>query len=273
MTATLRPSLAPEIALHEALSPESPAASAFIPSPNHGERPDGRRPDMLILHYTGMDDEEAALRWLCNPVSKVSAHYLVSEAGEVVQLVAESRRAWHAGLGAWAGEFDMNNCSIGIEIANAGHPAGLPPFREAQIASVVALCRDIVARWAIHPGRVLGHSDVAPGRKLDPGERFPWARLHEEGIGHWVKPAALGDGRCLRRGNVGQPVGTLQSMLGRYGYGVGVTGVFGEETETVVASFQRHFRPELVDGVADVSTIATLIELLTTRPPANAGAI
>lgn len=254
------------VALRETLAPQSSAAGAFVPSPNHGERPAGQRPDMLILHYTGMPDEAEALRWLCDPASKVSAHYLVGETGDVVQLVPEARRAWHAGLGAWAGAFDMNNCSIGIEIANAGHPMGLPPFPEPQIESVIRLCRDIVARWAIHPTRILGHSDVAPGRKEDPGERFPWDRLYEAGIGHWVEPAATGDGRCLRRGNAGQPVGTLQSMLGRYGYGVAVTGIFGEETEKVVAAFQRHFRPACVDGVADVSTIATLIELLATRP-------
>lgn len=259
------------VALRETFAPESPVASRFVPSPNHGERPAGQRPDMLILHYTGMPQEREALGWLCNPASKVSAHYLVLESGEAVQLVPETRRAWHAGLGAWAGAFDMNNCSIGIEIANAGHPAGLPPFPDVQIESVIRLCRDIVGRWGIHPTRVLGHSDVAPGRKEDPGERFPWGRLHAAGIGHWVAPKASADGRSLRRGNAGQPVGTLQSMLGRYGYGVAVTGIFGEETEKVVASFQRHFRPERVDGVADVSTIATLIELLNTRPNGDDG--
>jgi N-acetylmuramoyl-L-alanine amidase len=248
------------------LAPESPVAAKVFPSPNHGERAGGRRPDMLILHYTGMPSEGEALQWLCNPVSEVSSHYFVFENGHVVQLVPEGRRAHHAGVSFWAGETDINSCSIGIEIANPGHPAGLPPFGEAQIAQVIALSRDVCARWGIRSDRVLAHSDVAPARKIDPGERFPWERLHLAGVGHWVGPTPIRDGRFFSRGDAGQPVEALQAMLAVYGYGVPVTGTYDEATEQVVAAFQRHFRQARVDGVADASTIATLHDLIASRP-------
>jgi N-acetylmuramoyl-L-alanine amidase len=248
------------------LQPDSPVATRVIPSPNHGERKDGRRPDMLTLHYTGMPDEAQALQWLCNPVSEVSAHYVVFENGHVAQLVPEARRAWHAGKSSWAGETDINSRSIGIEIANPGHDGGLPPFGETQIKNVIRLCRDIVERWSIPPDRVLAHSDVAPGRKMDPGERFPWERLHHAGVGHWTRPAPIRDGRFFVRGDQGQPIEALQAMLAMYGYGVPITGAFDADTEAVVAAFQRHFRSERVDGIADVSTITTLRDLIAARP-------
>lgn len=248
------------------LSPESPVAAKVFPSPNHGERKDGQRPNMLILHYTGMPDEGEALQWLCNPVSQVSAHYFVFEDGRVLQLVPESRRAWHAGVSFWDGETDINSCSIGIEIANPGHSGGLPPFPDAQIESVAALAKDIINRWRIPPARVLAHSDVAPGRKLDPGEVFPWKRLHEAGVGHCVAPALIRDGRFFARGDQGMPIEALQAMLAMYGYGLKINGVFDEDTEKVVSAFQRHFRPERVDGIADASTITTLRDLIAQRP-------
>ena len=248
------------------LQPDSPAAARVIPSPNHGERRGDRRPDMLILHYTGMPNEAQALQWLCNPVSEVSAHYFVFENGHVAQLVPEARRAWHAGKSFWAGELDINSCSIGVEIANPGHDGGLPPFGEAQIGSVIRLCRDIVVRWSIPADRVLAHSDVAPGRKQDPGERFPWERLHQAGLGHWVRPAPIRDGRFFARGEQGQPIEALQAMLALFGYDVPITGTFDADTEAVVAAFQRHFRPERVDGIADASTITTLRDLIAARP-------
>jgi N-acetylmuramoyl-L-alanine amidase len=246
--------------------PQSPAAAKVFPSPNHGERKNGRRPDMLILHYTGMPDEGQALQWLCNPLSEVSAHYFVFENGHVLQLVPEERRAWHAGVGSWRGETDLNSASIGVEIANPGHPGGLPPFGDAQIASVIRLCRDIVARWGIGPERVLAHSDVAPSRKQDPGERFPWLTLHEAGVGHYVRPADMRDGRFFARGDRGQPVEALQAMLAMYGYGLDISGEFDQATHDVVVAFQRHFRPQRVDGVADASTITTLRDLLGSLP-------
>jgi N-acetylmuramoyl-L-alanine amidase len=250
----------------ERLQPESPAAAKVFPSPNHGERRDGKRPTMLILHYTGMPDEGQALQWLANPVSQVSAHYFVFSNGQTLQMVPEGRRAWHAGAGSWAGETDVNSASLGVEIANPGHPGGLPPYPEEQIRAVIALSRDLVARWRIPADRVLAHSDVAPARKQDPGEHFPWERLHRAGIGHWAPPAPVRDGRFFSRGDRGMPVEALQAMLGLYGYGLRVTGEFDEATEQAVAAFQRHFRPARVDGVADASTITTLRDLIASRP-------
>jgi N-acetylmuramoyl-L-alanine amidase len=248
------------------LSPESPIAAKVFPSPNHGERKDGQRPSMVILHYTGMPDEGEALMWLCNPVSQVSAHYFVFGDGRVLQLVPETRRAWHAGASSWDSVADINSSSIGIEIANPGHPGGLPSFPDAQIESVIALTKDIATRWRIPATRVLGHSDVAPGRKVDPGEIFPWKRLHEAGVGHWVPSASMSDGRFFSRGDQGMPIEALQAMLALYGYGLRISGVFDEDTEKVVTAFQRHFRPERVDGVADASTIMTLRDLIAKRP-------
>jgi N-acetylmuramoyl-L-alanine amidase len=160
------------------------------PSPNHGERKGGRTPDSILLHYTGLPTGEAALRQLCNPATEVSSHYLVWEDGRLFQLVPEARRAWHAGRGIWAGESDMNDVSIGIEIANFGPRGGWPAYPSAQIETVIALCQDIITRWHIRPERVLAHSDVSHGRKIDPGEHFPWGQLAKAGIGHYVTPSA-----------------------------------------------------------------------------------
>jgi len=249
------------------LAPDSRFAAKVFPSPNHGERKfrdgaTGRRPDTLILHYTGMADAGEALQWLCNPASQVSSHYFVFENGHILQLVPEERRAWHAGASHWAGETDLNSASIGIEIAHPGHPAGLPDFPEAQIAATLNLCRDICERWQISPERVLAHSDIAPGRKIDPGEKFPWRRFAEGGVGLWIEPAPIKGGRFFARGDAGPPVEALQAMFAMLGYGVAVDGTYDERFEAVVAAFQRHWRPEKVDGVADGSTITTLRDLL-----------
>jgi N-acetylmuramoyl-L-alanine amidase len=246
--------------------PDSPLAAEFLPSPNHTERRDGARPNCVILHYTGMPSGAEALAWLRNPQSEVSAHYFVWEDGRIVQLVAEARRAWHAGISVWKGERDLNSFSIGIEIVNPGHDFGLPPFPDPQIAAVIALARDICDRHAIKPERVLAHSDVAPARKIDPGERFPWARLWREGVGHWVKPSPIVDGPILKRGAEGPPIRALQAMLALYGYGVELTGVYDKQTELCVAALQRHFRPEKVDGEADLSTLETLRRLIEAMP-------
>lgn len=241
-------------------------AARIVPSPNHGKRAGGLKPDMIILHYTGMETAAAALDWLCREESQVSSHYFVHEDGRVDQLVAEDRRAWHAGKSNWKGETDINSRSIGIEIANAGHPGGLPDFPLVQIDAVVELCRNCGERWSIAPERVLAHSDIAPIRKVDPGEKFPWERLHAGGVGHWVPPAPIGGGRFFQRGDQGQPVEAVQTMLSLYGYGIEVTGVFCEKTEGAVAAFQRHFRPMQVDGIADISTLDTLHRLLSGLP-------
>lgn len=236
------------------------------PSANHNERRGDGVVDMLVLHYTGMQDSESALRRLCDPRAEVSAHYFVEEDGSILQCVPESRRAWHAGKSFWKGETDLNSRSIGIEIVNPGHNWGYRPFPEAQIAAVIALCGDICARHRIAPWRVLAHSDIAPERKEDPGELFPWDRLAGEGIGHFVPPVPVTGGRFFQQGESGQPVEALQSMLAIYGYNVPVNGVFDEQTSAVITAFQRHFRPERVDGIADASTIATLHGLLTSLP-------
>ena len=236
-------------------------------SPNFGPRRDGLRPDIIILHYTGMQTGPSAEAWLCDPVSEVSSHYLVYEDGSVVQMVRESDRAWHAGRGSWRGRADINSCSIGIEVVNPGHSYGYPDFAPVQVDAVIALCRDIIGRHSIVPERVLAHSDTAPGRKIDPGEKFPWAQLHAAGVGHYVEPSPIQGGRFLTVGERGEPVEALQSMLALYGYGVEITGTFDQTTEVVVAAFQRHFRPGRVDGVADRSTIETLHRLLAALPP------
>ncbi len=235
------------------------------PSPNRGERREGPI-DILLLHYTGMPDDEQALRWLCDPKSQVSSHYFVHQDGRVLSLVPEARRAWHAGEARWGTSSDINSRSIGIEIANAGHPAGLPDFPTTQIESLIALCRAILSRHEIPPHRVLAHSDVSPGRKFDPGERFPWDTLAAAGVGHFVAPVAIGDGRFFQRGDEGAPIEALQAMLALYGYGIEMSGAFDQRTEDVVAAFQRHFRPARVDGVADRSTIETLKKLLDALP-------
>src|SRR5882672_3698776 len=161
--------------------PDSPLVDRVVPSPNHEARAGDSRPDILLLHYTGMSSTEAALERLCDPGARVSSHYLVFEDGRVLQLVPEARRAYHAGVSSWEGARDVNTRSIGIEIGNNGHDFGCPAYPEAQIAAVIALGRDIVQRRAIAPCRVLAHSDVAPARKRDPGEYFPWRRLAEAG--------------------------------------------------------------------------------------------
>jgi N-acetylmuramoyl-L-alanine amidase len=231
-------------------------------SPNFGPRRDGKRADAIILHYTGMETGEAAETWLCNPESEVSAHYLVHEDGRIVQMVREADRAWHAGAGSWQGETDMNSRSIGIEIVNPGHFLGYPEFGDRQVEAVIELCRGISLRHAVVPERVLAHSDIAPARKIDPGEKFPWGRLSAAGIGHFVEPAPVRGGEVLARESVGVGVENLQSMLALYGYGLDISGTFDEGTWQVVAAFQRHFRPTWVDGVADESTIETLRRLL-----------
>ena len=241
-------------------------------SPNFGPRRDDAQPDCLILHYTGMETGAAAEAWLCAQESEVSSHYLVHEDGRIVQMVRETDRAWHAGKGSWKGRSDVNSFSIGIEIVNPGTIGGLPPFPPIQIEAVANLARDICARWAIVPERVLAHSDVAPGRKIDPGERFPWGEIAALGVGHFVEPAPVRGGRFLSPGEAGQPVEALQSMLVLYGYGLEINGLFDEDTRIVVEAFQRHFRPARVDGIADQSTVDTLHRLLSALPPSRASA-
>lgn len=226
------------------------------PSPNHDARPAAQPVDMLILHYTGMPEAEAALARLCDPAAKVSAHYAVGEDGQVTRLVAEDRRAWHAGVAAWRGRTDINGASIGIELVNPGHAFGYRPFPAAQTAALVDLARGILARHPIPPRHVLGHSDVAPARKEDPGELLDWKALAAQGIGLWParEPVKGEMGMVLAEGAGGPAVRSLQEALAHFGYGVPVHGAYDRATAQVVAAFQRHFRPARVDGVADPET-------------------
>ncbi len=219
------------------------------PSPNHDSRGERPRIDMLVLHYTGMKSAAAALDRLCDPAARVSAHYVVEENGTIWRLVVETRRAFHAGRSCWQGETDLNFVSIGVEIVNPGHEWGYRRFPEAQLAAVEALCRDILARHEIPPHRIVGHSDIAPDRKTDPGELFDWPRLARAGIGLWPQPsrrspeASIDHARAL-------------ADLGAIGYGLAP-----EIEAAVVTAFQRHFRPRCVDGVIDGETAARLAEV------------
>lgn len=235
-------------------------------SPNFGVRKGDASIDMLVLHYTGMESGQAAQKWLCVEESQVSAHYIVHEDGAVVQMVREADRAWHAGKSFWQGQEDINSCSIGIEIVNGGHEYGMPDFPDVQMAAVVKLCQSIISRHGIAAHRVLAHSDVAPVRKVDPGEKFNWQLLAQAGVGHWVEPTAAASGRFFCEGESGEPVEALQAMLRLYGYKVNVDGQFDAQTKGVVEAFQRHFRPARIDGVADMATIETLHRLLRALP-------
>ncbi|UVK36223.1 N-acetylmuramoyl-L-alanine amidase [Mesorhizobium sp. AR10] len=241
--------------------PDEPNAEVRV-SPNFGPRRETLKPDMIVLHYTGMATGTGAEAWLCDPASEVSAHYLVHEDGRIIQMVRESDRAWHAGNSSWFGRTDINSCSVGIEIVNPGHTLGYPGFPRRQIDAVTALCSGIIRRHSIPAQRVLAHSDVAPGRKIDPGEKFPWKTLFAAGVGHLVMAAPIRRSAVLKVGDAGTEVEALQSMLALYGYDVEISGAFDRQTEIVVEAFQRHFRPRLVDGVADGSTIRTLQRLL-----------
>lgn len=233
------------------------------PSPNL----DARRgpPDALVLHYTGMQTGEAAIARLRDPEAKVSAHWVVEEDGRLFRLVPEERRAWHAGRGVWQGETDMNHASIGVEIVNPGHEWGYRPFPEAQMAAVIALVADIRGRWTIPDARIIAHSDLAPDRKQDPGELFPWKALAQAGHGLWFEPAAeriAALGAPLSPGDAGVGVLVLRSGLHRLGYGLKPGADYDDETRLTVEAFQRHWRPETVDGVADGETRARLVGLL-----------
>jgi N-acetylmuramoyl-L-alanine amidase len=251
------------------------------PSPNFDAR---TRPiDLVILHYTGMQDGETALARLTDPaptsgtypgpwqdtstapdapLSRVSVHYVVEEDGRIFQLVDEKDRAWHAGLGSWQGEGDLNSRAIGIEIVNGGHDFGLPDFPEAQIASVIALLKDILARWDLKPVHVVAHSDVAPERKADPGEKFPWKVLAEAGVSIWPKPLKAA-------AEHEDPIPILQERLAAFGYNVQANGMVDHDTKVALTAFQRRFRPELVNGAADAETCAILAALEGVIPRHN----
>ncbi|HEV2364658.1 MAG TPA: N-acetylmuramoyl-L-alanine amidase [Caulobacteraceae bacterium] len=233
------------------------------PSPNFNARV--RPPDMVLLHYTGMPSFDAALARLTDPKAEVSAHYLIDEKGKVFALVAEERRAWHAGVSSWRGETDINGASIGIELDHPGHEFGYRPFAEAQIAVALELLDDIRSRWTIPQERILAHADVAPARRADPGELFPWKRLAEAGHGLWVEPEPA-PGPVLKSDDDGPPVLLLQGALRRWGFGLPPTGLFDAATAAAVRAFQRHWVQGAIDGAADGVVRARLMALLRLAP-------
>jgi len=222
------------------------------PSPNFDARAKDQPVDILVLHYTGMETGAAALQRLCDPEARVSAHYTVDEDGTIYKHVPEECRAWHAGVSYWAGARDINARSIGIEIVNPGHEFGYRSFPRAQIEAVIALALDIFSRHAIPPERVLAHSDVAPDRKQDPGELFPWTTLAKEGIGLWPVPGAP-----LR--------GSFEQGLRRFGYGISPD--VDVSLADAVTAFQRHFRQGRVDGAIDGECSTILAGLLAMLEP------
>ena len=228
----------------------SPLAARVLLAPNVEPRRMGRAVDMLVIHYTGMASAEEACALLCSARSGVSCHYLVDDDGTITQMVGEEMRAWHAGLSIWKGESDTNSRSIGIEIQNPGHALGYRPFPRGQMEAVIALCGDILGRHAIPPQHVLAHSDVAPGRKIDPGEKFDWALLARHGIGHWVSPEPA-DATPLSF----DEVCCFQRLLAQYGYGLRETGECDEATLKVTDAFRRHFQPALVSCPPDRSAL------------------
>ncbi len=244
---------------------DSKLVDALHPSPNTGERRKGCRPSLILLHYTGMPSAAKAIHWLAHPRSKVSCHYVIDDTGEITQMVPEGLRAWHAGASHWAGETDINSASIGIEIQNPGHEHGYPDFPAEQMQAVATLCRDIAQRRAIAPAGILAHSDVAPGRKIDPGEKFGWAWLAQNGVGHWVEPAAPeSSGRSYTVNDESADIAEAQELLRRYGYNIEVNGRLDQWTIIVLRAFQLHFRPACADGKLDRGTLDTLTRLVAT---------
>ncbi len=244
------------------------------PSPNFDAR---TRPiDLVVLHYTGMQDAEIALARLTDPapvagnypgpwqsddvepdapLSRVSAHYVVDEAGQIYSLVPEEHRAWHAGVSSWEGDGDVNARSIGIEIVNGGHDFDLPEFPTAQIEGVISLLKDIFERWPqLSATRVVAHSDIAPSRKADPGEKFPWKRLADAGVSIWPEHVAA-------QLSSDDPISDVQQQLGYIGYPVTQTGYMDEATKAALVAFQRRFRPSDMSGAVDAETRYLLLAL------------
>ncbi|TNE58647.1 MAG: N-acetylmuramoyl-L-alanine amidase [Alphaproteobacteria bacterium] len=238
------------------------------PSPNFDARPEGQEVDILLMHYTGMRSGAAALERMCLPEAKVSAHYMVEEDGRVFQLVEEKDRAWHAGVSSWAGASDINARSIGIEIVNPGHEFGYRVFPDVQIAAVAELARGILSRHLVPAHRVLGHSDVAPIRKEDPGELFPWGQLAQAGVGMFLDPVkiAQAEAPALLLGAQGAAVSELQKRFRAFGYGLEITGEYDLLTEAVTRAFQRHYCPAQLSGVADAKTQGVLAAYLDKGP-------
>ena len=219
------------------------------PSPNFDDRT--LPVTMLILHYTGMPDAASAIEWMTNPASKVSAHYCVTEDGQVIRMVDEDKRAWHAGLAYWRGVTDVNSASVGIEIVNPGHEWGYRPFPEEQVSALIPLIAEIVKRYSITRGNIVGHSDVAPARKQDPGELFPWHRLARLRLSLPRPTKNLMDPHWSDGG--------FLLALERFGYDI-------TDPVAAIRAFQRRYRPEMIDGIIDGECRSILLALLLPQP-------
>lgn len=239
-------------------TPDHPSA-IVCESPNYNDRRHSL--DMLVLHYTGMENGEKALKWLCMKESQVSSHYLVMEDGQIYQMVPETKRAWHAGVSSWERQEDLNSRSIGIEIVNAGHEFGLPDYPQIQIQAVLKLSQDILSRWPVPPHRVVGHSDIAPSRKRDPGEKFPWKFFFENGVGLWAQEIEKSE-VFLRIGERGNNVSQLKHRFKEFGYGVSDGDEFDQSFKQVVSAFQRRFLPDSVTGDVCTATAEKLDMLI-----------
>jgi N-acetylmuramoyl-L-alanine amidase len=228
-------------------------------SPNFDERANGQAPSMIILHYTGMETGKAALDRLCDPAAKVSAHYVIDEKGKSRQLVEDNKRAWHAGVSYWSGERDINSASIGIEIVNRGHEHGYHAFSERQLGTVGFVCLDLIERFNIPPHRILGHSDIAITRKIDPGHYFPWERLAERGIGLWPTPNEMD---LAAAPDLLQSPESFHALLCGFGYDPEMP------PEETITAFHRHFYPEQFKhwedkpGTPDILSCAKLLSLV-----------
>jgi N-acetylmuramoyl-L-alanine amidase len=228
----------------------------LLASPNHDARPDDIPIDMLVLHYTGMRTVREALTRLCDPLAEVSSHYVVDEDGAILQLVPEERRAWHAGISYWRGRTTLNDRSIGIEIVNAGHEFGYRDFPVLQLAAVCDLALAILARHPIPAQNVVGHADIAPDRKQDPGERFDWEQLALNGVGLWPHGVPdLGTADTVRDPRA---LGAVRAMLAVIGYRIAPEGALDQELANVLRAFQRHWRGAAVTGEVDRGTLARL---------------
>jgi N-acetylmuramoyl-L-alanine amidase len=221
-------------------------------SPNFNDRDPAVPLRYIVLHYTGMESGNAALQRLCDPTAEVSAHYLLQENGTVISLVDEGKRAWHAGKSWWRGITDLNSSSIGIELVNPGHQYGYLPFPAAQITSLVGLLRDIIQRHGLEPRHcLLAHSDIAPERKEDPGEMFPWRKLAEQGLGLWPDDTAY-DGTALSDL-------AIQETLRQIGYNCPLSGDYDRATRACLLAFQRRFHPENLTGTPEAETLRRLL--------------
>jgi N-acetylmuramoyl-L-alanine amidase len=223
-------------------------------SPNFNFRSKETKIDMVILHYTGMQSKSSAIKRLCDKRAKVSSHYLIDQKGEISILVDEQFTAWHAGKAYWKKARDINNRSIGIELVNPGHRYGYKQFTKKQISSLTTLLQKIIKKYRIPKNRILGHSDVAPQRKKDPGELFDWHKLARKNIGIWPENKHM-------KNNKNYTIKSMQQMLAHFGYEISISGKLDHQTKKVVSAFQRHFRPKKINGIFDDETIAKLLVL------------